>query len=284
MEIITGITSMQNRTRELRAAGRRIGFIPTMGYLHEGHLSLVREARGRADVIIMSIFVNPAQFGPGEDFERYPRDMERDKILAEAAGTDIIFAPSAEEMYPRGFLTTVSVDRITRVMCGKSRPGHFDGVTTVCMKLFQIVRPHIAVFGRKDYQQSLVIRTMVKDLDLDLEIITAPIVREADGLAMSSRNKYLSADERERALRLSASLREAEAAIRRGERRGEAVVAAIRKRIEGHGVTIDYIAVSDPLTLEPVAVIGDHVLIAVAVYVGKTRLIDNLLIETNPGE
>lgn len=280
MERISDIARMQERVGEIRAAGRRIGFVPTMGYLHEGHLSLVREAQKRADVIIMSIFVNPTQFGPEEDFERYPRDLDRDSALAAQEGVDIIFAPAAEDMYPEGFLTTVSVARITSLLCGSSRPGHFDGVTTVCMKLFQIVRPHIAVFGQKDYQQSLVIRTMVRDLNLNLEIVTAPIVREPDGLALSSRNKYLSAEERVRALALSASLRQAEAAIQQGERRAAVIAADVRNHIEGEGGTIDYITVADPYTLQPLETIGRHVLIALAVFVGKTRLIDNVLVET----
>jgi len=196
MKVIRSINKMSTWADEIRSQSKIIGFVPTMGYFHEGHLSLVRIAYQRADMVVVSIFVNPTQFGPNEDFRDYPRDFNRDKSLAEKNGTDIIFYPSEEEMYPDRFLTYVNVDRITNILCGASRLNHFQGVTTVCIKLFNIIKPHFAVFGRKDFQQSVVIKQMVRDLNLDLDIITGPIIREPDGLAMSSRNTYLSEDER----------------------------------------------------------------------------------------
>ena len=279
MRIIHSIQEMQMEAERYRLAGKTIGLVPTMGSLHEGHLSLVRLAKTRADIVVMSVYVNPTQFGPKEDFNRYPRDLDRDAMLAEAEGADILFNPSDRDMYPEGYLTYVEVEKITGVLCGKSRPSHFRGVTTVCAKLFHIVKPHIAVFGQKDAQQAAVIRRMVQDLDFDMEILVAPIVREPDGLAMSSRNRYLSEAERKDALSVHQSLSLAEKKIREGEKDAGKVIRAIRKYIRARKRTrIDYVSIVDPVTLEPVPEIRASVLVAVAVFVGRTRLIDNCLI------
>lgn len=280
MKVIRTVRGMQMESEKLRQAGKDIGFVPTLGYLHEGHLSLVRIARERADVVVVSIFLNPTQFGPDEDLEKYPRDLERDERLAEEAGADIIFYPTSEEMYPEGYLTYVIVEEITKTLCGASRPGHFRGVTTICTKLFNTVKPHFSVFGQKDAQQAVVIRRMVKDLDFDMEIVVGPIVREPDGLAMSSRNVYLSLGEREDALVLNASLRLAEEMVGKGERRVGEIVGAMRRRIEEkEKLRVDYISIVHPETLEPLERIEDRALIALAVFVGETRLIDNTIVE-----
>jgi pantoate--beta-alanine ligase len=280
MTIIPTIKEMQALSETWRKAGKTIGLVPTMGALHEGHLSLVQIARDRADIVVMSIFVNPTQFGPNEDFQRYPRDFERDEKLAKQAGVDVVFNPSVEEMYPNDYATFVNVERITESLCGASRPGHFRGVTTVCAKLFLAVRPHFAVFGQKDAQQVAVIRRMVRDLDFGIEIVAAPIVREPDGLAMSSRNVYLSPEERREALCLNRSLRLAEDLIRKGETRADTVVKAVKDRIAGNGLSrIDYVEIADPDTLEPLNIIKKRALIALAVFFGKTRLIDNAVVE-----
>lgn len=279
-KVITKINEMQYLSDRLRAEGKHIGFVPTMGFLHEGHVSLVNHIKPHCDVIVMSIFVNPTQFGPGEDFEKYPRDPERDKKMAQDAGVDIIFFPSAEEMYEKSHLTAIRVKKMTETMCGISRPGHFEGVTTVVLKLFNIVKPHTAVFGQKDYQQSLVIRKMVSDLNVDVNILTAPIIRENDGIAMSSRNKYLSAEERHDALALSESLRLAENMIKKGEHSSEKIIQSMKNLIEQKkSVRIDYIKIADPGTLEDVEIIKGKTLVAVAAYAGETRLIDNVIVE-----
>jgi len=271
---------MQAEADRLRKAGTTIGFVPTMGYLHEGHLSLVQMAKQRSDVVVLSIFVNPTQFGPNEDFERYPRDFKKDENLAEQAGVNILFYPSTSEMYPHHYLTHVNVERITEGLCGASRPGHFRGVATICAKLFHAVKPHFAVFGQKDAQQVATIRQMVRDLNFDMEIVVAPTVREKDGLAMSSRNVYLSPEERQDALALHQSLELAEGLIRKGEKNSQTVVQAMRKIIENKKQTrIDYISVVNPDSLEPLPTVGEKALIALAVFVGKTRLIDNAVVE-----
>ncbi|MFO7891706.1 MAG: pantoate--beta-alanine ligase [bacterium] len=280
MKVVRSVQEMQNFADQLRSEGKIIGFVPTMGFFHEGHLSLMRIARKKADVVVISIFVNPAQFGPGEDFNDYPRDFSRDKSLADKNGVDVIFYPSEEVIYPERFLTKVTVDKITKVLCGVSRPYHFQGVTTVCAKLFNIVKPHFAVFGKKDFQQSVVIKQMVKDLNFDLDIITGPIIRESDGLALSSRNTYLSEEERKDALSLNRALLKAEAMVHQGERKIEILCKFIANEISSKkNNRIDYISIVDPETLEPLDFIKDRALIAVAVFVGKTRLIDNILIE-----
>ncbi|MDK2816559.1 MAG: pantoate--beta-alanine ligase [Moorella sp. (in: firmicutes)] len=251
-----------------------------MGYLHEGHLTLARTAREQNDVVIMSIFVNPTQFGPGEDLERYPRDLERDQKLAAAAGVDAIFAPAVAEMYPPGYATYVQVEGLTEVLCGASRPGHFRGVATVVSKLFNIVQPDRAYFGLKDYQQAVVIKRLVRDLNFPVDIITVPTVRESDGLALSSRNKYLSPEERQSALSLYRALNIGADLIRSGERRAAVVREAMAQEILSRpGTRIDYVAVNDAETLEPLDEIKGRVLLALAVWVGNTRLIDNLTLE-----
>ena len=276
MNIIRNVREMQCFADAARAAGRRIVLVPTMGYLHEGHASLVREAARRGDEVVVSIFVNPTQFGPAEDLEAYPRDFERDRALSEAAGATAIFAPEAEEIYEPGFQTYVSLERLPARLCGRSRPVHFRGVATVVAKLFHIVKPHAAVFGEKDYQQLLVVRRMVRDLNFDVEIVGGPIVREPDGLAMSSRNTYLSPDERRQALSLNRALAEAEATARDGETDASRILEAVRARIAAEpDAEIDYVSLVDPETLDDVSAIRGPVLLALAAKIGRTRLIDN---------
>jgi len=263
----------------LRQQGKTIGLVPTMGYLHEGHLSLVRAARRENDMVVMSIFVNPTQFGPGEDLDRYPRDLYRDMELAEKAGVDGIFAPSVEEMYPEGYSTYVEVEGLSRVLCGASRPGHFRGVATVVSKLFNIIQPHRAYFGLKDYQQALIIKRMVEDLNFPVEIVTLPTVREPDGLALSSRNQYLTSEERAKALSLYRSLKRGEEMILKGIRQVQAIKEAMAQELLKHEVKIDYVEVCNPENLSPLEEVGDRALLAVAAWVGSTRLIDNLVVE-----
>jgi pantoate--beta-alanine ligase len=280
MRIIESVSEMQRQADEWRLKGKRIALVPTMGYLHEGHLTLMRAARGHGDVVVMSIFVNPTQFGPGEDFERYPRNTERDTRLGAEAGVDAAFMPQVVEMYPEGYQTSVDVARVTLPLCGRSRPGHFQGVTTVVTKLFNIVKPHAAIFGEKDFQQLVTIRRMVKDLNMDVEIIGHPIVREADGLAMSSRNVYLKPEERSTALRLSRSLKEAQALVAQGERQSGAILKRVRDILEADdGLRIDYVEIRHPETLDEIDRISDAALLALAVRVGATRLIDNCLLK-----
>lgn len=269
---------MQALSNELRK-DRRIGFVPTMGYLHEGHLALVRKARELADVVVVSIFINPTQFGPKEDLAKYPRDFDRDASLLEQEKTDIIFFPDNKEMYPKGYSTYVQVRDLQNHLCGRSRTGHFVGVATVVTKLFNIVKPHFAVFGQKDYQQLKVIERMVQDLDMELEIIGYPTVREPDGLAMSSRNTYLSPDERSRALLISAGLKEAERLFRNGTRDASLIQQEVERILNSkEGIDIEYVSIADPETLENVEQIKDRALVAIACHVGKTRLIDNTIL------
>ena len=279
MKVIESVQEMQSYAAARRAAGETIALVPTMGYLHDGHASLMREGRRRAERLVTSIFVNPTQFGAGEDFDSYPRDLERDARVAEAAGVDIIFAPKASDMYPAGYQTWVDLGSLTLPLCGASRPGHFRGVATVVCKLFTIVMPHVALFGKKDFQQLAIIRRMTADLNLPVEIIGMPIVREADGLAMSSRNAYLSADERQRALVLSQSLTAARGAYRAGERSVERLHAVVREIItSAEAVQIDYIEFRHGETLEDISLAADNTLLALAVKIGNTRLIDNCLL------
>ncbi len=276
MKIISSIREMQVFSESARNSGQKISFVPTMGYFHDGHLSLMREGRQRADCLAISIYVNPTQFGPSEDFEKYPRDFERDKGLARDAGVDVIFYPEDKEMYPEHYQTYVNVDNVTQNLCGMSRPGHFRGVTTVCAKLFNIVKPHSAIFGKKDFQQLVAIKRMVLDLNMDLDIIGMPIVREPDGLAMSSRNVYLKTDEREGALSLSRSLNIAKEMYDRGERDVAAILAQVRKYIERHPHTnIDYAKICDTTTLKDIGHIEGESVLALAVKINKTRLLDN---------
>ena len=276
MKIISSIREMQVFSESARNSGQKISFVPTMGYFHDGHLSLMREGRQRADCLAISIYVNPTQFGPMEDFEKYPRDFERDKALAGDVGVDVIFYPEDKEMYPEHYQTYVNVEDVTQNLCGMSRPGHFRGVTTVCAKLFNIVKPHYAIFGKKDFQQLVAIKRMVLDLNMDLDIIGMPIVREPDGLAMSSRNVYLKTDERESALSLSRSLNIAKKMYDRGERDAAAIMAEVRKYIERHPHTnIDYAKICDTTTLKDIGHIEGESVLALAVKISRTRLIDN---------
>lgn len=279
MKIINSIMHMQALAIAPEREGRRIALVPTMGYLHEGHASLLREGRKRADVLVLSIFVNPIQFGKNEDLDSYPRDMERDCQTAEACGVDIVFIPTAAEMYPQGFQTGVTVRDIALPLCGASRPGHFDGVATVVTKLFNIIRPDVALFGCKDYQQLAVIRRMTADLNMPVEIVGMPIVREADGLAMSSRNAYLSPLERQSALCLNRAIKLARELFAAGERSVAALTRETRAVIEQESsATIDYVEFRNGATLHELAVADGNTLLALAVKIGQTRLIDNTVL------
>jgi len=280
MKVIEKINDMKKISKDLILNGKSIGFVPTMGYLHEGHLSLVRKARKENEIVVVSIFVNPTQFGPNEDFDKYPRDTDRDLKLLQNENVDFVFMPSVEEMYPEGYATYVIVERLTEVLCGKSRPGHFRGVATVVTKLFNIVKPTRAYFGQKDAQQFRVLKRMVEDLNMDVEMVEAPIVRESDGLAMSSRNVYLSPEERKQAVALFETLNLAKKAIENGERDAEKVKKLMRENISKYDkVIIDYIEIVDEKNLTPLSKIEGKVLIAIAAFVGKARLIDNIIVE-----
>jgi pantoate--beta-alanine ligase len=279
MQIVKTIAEIRAMVKEWKAQGLSIGLVPTMGYLHEGHKSLITRAVAENDKVIVSDFVNPTQFAPNEDFESYPRDIEADAALCEEAGATVIFNPEADEMYQKN-LTFIDMNKITKVLCGKTRPIHFSGVCTVVGKLFNITKADRAYFGQKDAQQLCVIRQMVKDLNFDIEIIGCPIIREADGLAKSSRNTYLSAEERKAALCLSRSLNIGKELISNGEVSADKITAAIRKELEAEPLAkIDYVELVDFNTLETVSEIKKPVLCAIAVYIGKTRLIDNFIIE-----
>jgi pantoate--beta-alanine ligase len=279
MRIIESISEMQQAAEGWRGEGKKIALVPTMGYLHEGHLELMRAVRPQSDVLAISIFVNPAQFAPGEDFERYPRDLDRDIRLATETGVDIAFVPQVNDMYPEGYQTIVNVTEVTAPLCGRSRPAFFRGVTTVVTKLFNIVRPHAAIFGEKDFQQLVTIRRMVQDLNMDIEIIGHPIVREADGVAMSSRNAYLTPEQRRKAIRLNRSLKEAQTLVQGGEKAGEAILKKVREVLaEGDDVRIDYMQLCDPMTLQEVTQISGPTLLALAAHVGVARLIDNSIL------
>ncbi|MBK9127997.1 MAG: pantoate--beta-alanine ligase [Phycisphaerales bacterium] len=283
MQVVRTIREARAAVAEARAAGRRVGFVPTMGFLHQGHLSLVAAARQDGCWTAVSIFVNPLQFGPSEDFERYPRDEARDLELLRQAGVDLVFVPTAAEMYPPNAVTRIHVERLTEHLCGPWRPGHFDGVATVVAKLFAIVPADRAYFGRKDAQQLAVIGRMVRDLDLPIEVVGCDTVREPDGLAMSSRNVYLSADERRRATALYRALCLARDQIGAGERDVSRVAAAMRRVIDAASPTqVDYVSVVDAEELQPVERIDRRVLIAVAVRFGGTRLIDNVVVDPPP--
>ena len=280
IELIKTIGEMQARSEGLRSLGKKIAFVPTMGYLHEGHLSLFRIGRRQGDHLVVSIFVNPAQFGPGEDLETYPRDFQRDMALSKEERVDIVFAPSEKELYLEKFQTYVSLEQLPKHLCGLSRPVFFRGVATVVCKLFNIIRPHVAVFGQKDYQQLAVIRQMVRDLNLDIKIVGGPTVRETDGLAMSSRNSYLTPDQRLSALSLYRSLTEARQMVDGGVKEAAEIIAAATEWIHSQpGTTIDYIAICDPETLDDMEIIDRPALMALAVEVGTTRLIDNMILE-----
>ncbi|HYD49869.1 MAG TPA: pantoate--beta-alanine ligase [Terriglobales bacterium] len=279
MQTIDDIGAMQAWADQARRDRHRIGFVPTMGYLHEGHLSLVRLARTEADRVVASIFVNPLQFGADEDLDNYPRAFGRDAEMLEAAGADVLFFPPAEQMYPDGYQTAVTVERVSQALCGASRPVHFRGVATVVTKLFHIVKPHVAVFGKKDFQQWVVIRRMTADLNFDIEILGGPIVREPDGLAMSSRNAYLSPVERGAALCLARALQAAQAAVAAGETSAATIRAAALHVISAEPLArLDYAELMDVDTIEPVERISGPTLLALAVHIGRTRLIDNCVL------
>ncbi|HEX9060820.1 MAG TPA: pantoate--beta-alanine ligase [Clostridia bacterium] len=278
--IITGINELKLKIKELKKKNKTIGFVPTMGYLHKGHISLVEASKKENDITIISIFVNPVQFGPGEDYSSYPRDIRKDSELAFEAGVDFIFAPDVVHMYPNGYNTYIDVHEVTDVLCGKSRPGHFRGVATVVAKLFNIVEPDRAYFGQKDAQQVVVIKRMVQDLNMNVNIITCPIVREQDGLAMSSRNTYLSPDERKAATIISKSLFSANALIEKGERSTKTITDFIKGEIKKEKLAIiDYVEIYDAENLKSVDTIDCKALIAAAVKIGNTRLIDNIIVE-----
>lgn len=275
MEVISKPEKMQRLSLKLRSEGKTIGFVPTMGYFHEGHLSLMRKARQECDVVVVSIYVNPLQFGPREDFNRYPRDIERDLKMAESVGVDIVFAPTDEEMYPEGYQTFVEVTELTRGLEGIHRPGHFRGVTTVVAKLFNIVLPHKAYFGEKDFQQLRVVQKMVRDLNFPVEIVPCPTVREEDGLAMSSRNTYLSPDERKAATILYRSLKAADELFKSGERNATRLKAKVWEVLATEPlVRPQYVEIVDAETLEPVYTVDRPSVILLAAFVGQARLID----------
>ena len=281
--VIETVKEMHSCAEDLRQKEKRIAFVPTMGFLHEGHLSLMRVGRRAADVLVASIFVNPAQFAPGEDFETYPRDLERDLDLCRREKVDIVFTPSRRELYPENYQTSVSLQSLPQHLCGLSRPVFFTGVATVVTKLFNIVKPHVAVFGEKDYQQLLVIRQMVQDLNQAVEIIGSPLIRESDGLAMSSRNNYLTAQQRPAALSLYRSLRRAQEMVRDGISESARIVSEIEKIIDAHPENqIDYLSICDMQSLDEVETIDRPVLMAIAVRVGKIRLIDNCVLGETP--
>ena len=280
MRIVKEIHEMQRVVEKARCSGQKVSFVPTMGYLHEGHLSLIRQARQLAQLVVVSIFVNPTQFGPQEDYEGYPRDLDRDVELSKGAGCDILFVPSVKEMYPQGYCTYVEVEGLTHVLCGASRPHHFRGVSTVVAKLFHIVKPHLAVFGQKDFQQALVIRRMVGDLNQDVDIRIGPTFREPDGLAMSSRNEYLTPKQRAEAVILYRALEWARSRISAGERRADHLMSGMAQMIEDKETAeIDYISIVDAHQLQPIEQLRGEVLIALAVKFGRARLIDNLLVQ-----
>ncbi|WP_136055964.1 pantoate--beta-alanine ligase [Microbacterium sp. K24] len=279
MKILRTIADVRAAVREARSDGRTVGLVPTMGAFHDGHLSLMRRAREQNDLVVVSLFVNPTQFGANEDLGAYPRDEARDAALAEAEGVDILFAPPASEIYPDGFATNIHVAGLTDVLDGAARgPHHFDGVATVVTKLFGIVRPDVAYFGQKDAQQVLVVRRVVRDLDLDVRIEACPIVREADGLAMSSRNVYLDADARAQATALNRALDAAASVFEAGERDGDGILSAAGRVLADAGITPEYLELRDAMTLEPVARVEGDALLAVAAHVGAARLIDNHLL------
>ena len=279
MNITHTITETRDRIRRARAEGKSIGLVPTMGFFHEGHLSLMRQAREDNDFVVVSLFVNPIQFGPSEDFRDYPRDLDRDARVTEEVGVDLIFNPSVEEMYREGHNTYVAVRKLTEGLCGASRPGHFLGVTTVVLKLLNIIQPDRAYFGCKDYQQLKVIERMVRDLDVPVEIVPMAIIREPDGLAMSSRNSYLNPDERKAALVLCKSLAYGQELLNSGVISGEELRRKVEEFIEKEPLAkIDYVAVVDPEDLDRLVEIEDKALLALAVRIGKTRLIDNAVI------
>lgn len=281
MRIVTRSEDMQRLSLEYKREGKTVGFVPTMGYLHEGHTSLINIARKYTDVVVVSIFVNPIQFGPSEDYDRYPRDIERDKEILEKMGVDVMFYPSVDDMYPKGFTTYVEVKGLSDKLCGRYRPGHFRGVTTVVAKLFNIVMPDVAVFGEKDAQQAIIIKRMVRDLNFPVKIIVGPTVREPDGLAMSSRNEYLTEEERKVAPAIYQSLLLAKSLVEQGERDTSKIIAAMQEFLSKYDrIKVEYIEIVDKEELNPIERLEKgEALIAIAAYLGKARLIDNISVK-----
>lgn len=279
IKVVSTVDETRAQIKEWKKQGLTVGLVPTMGYLHEGHQSLIKKAVDENDKVVVSIFVNPIQFAPNEDLETYPRDLEADKKLCDSTGADLIFHPTPNEMYPDGFSTHIQMDNLTKELCGKTRPTHFGGVCTVVGKLFNVVKPDKAYFGQKDAQQLAIIKRMVRDLNFDLEIVSCPIIREPDGLAKSSRNTYLSADERKAALILSKSIELGKELVANGEKNAQNIIKAMTDKIKTEPLArIDYVNVVDALNIEPIDVIKGEALVAIAVYIGKTRLIDNFII------
>ena len=279
MKLVKTVNEMRAFRRTMGTGGKRLGLVPTMGALHEGHLSLVQAARDKSDIVAVSIFVNPTQFGPSEDFAKYPRNLERDCALLEREHVDVVFAPSVEAMYPAGAVTWVTVEGMSDRLCGRSRPGHFRGVTTVVSKLFNIVEPEVAFFGQKDAAQVAIIRRMARDLNMPVSIEVCPIIRESDGLALSSRNAYLNPEERKSALALYRSIRHAQELFHRGEHDSAKLIAAGKQEFANEtSARLDYFEIVDPDSLKPIATVSKHALIAVAAFVGNTRLIDNIVV------
>jgi pantoate--beta-alanine ligase len=279
MEVVETIEKIRELTSKARAAGKKIGFVPTMGALHAGHFSLIKAAKEQTDFVVVSIFVNPTQFGPAEDFDKYPKTLDADTAGCEKLGVDIIFVPSISEIYPSKNLTWVNVEKLTEPLCGKSRPGHFRGVATVCAKLFNIVEPDIAFFGQKDAQQSIVVKQMIADLNMPLQIVVCPTVRESDGLAMSSRNKYLNAEERKDAALIYAALQEAELFIKAGHRKSSELIGEMEKILKiSSRIKIEYISILDSRTLEEIDRAKGKTFIAIAAKLGQARLIDNIIL------
>lgn len=278
IKVVSTVCETRAQVKEWKNQGFTVGLVPTMGYLHEGHQSLIKKAVEENDRVVVSVFVNPIQFAPNEDLETYPRDLEADKRLCDSTGADLIFHPTPDEMYPDGFSTHIQMDNLTKELCGKTRPTHFGGVCTVVGKLFNIVQPDKAYFGQKDAQQLAIIKRMVRDLNFDIEIVGCPIIREPDGLAKSSRNTYLNADERKAALILSKAIKLGEELVADGERNALTVIKAMTDKINTEPLArIDYVNVVDALSIEPLDVVKGEVLVAIAVYIGKTRLIDNFI-------
>lgn len=278
IKVVSTVDETRAQVKEWKKQGLTVGLVPTMGYLHEGHQSLIKKAVEENDRVVVSVFVNPIQFAPNEDLETYPRDLEADKRLCDSTGADLIFHPTPDEMYHDGFSTHIEMNNLTKELCGKTRPTHFGGVCTVVGKLFNIVQPNKAYFGQKDAQQLAIIKRMVRDLNFDLEIVGCPIIREPDGLAKSSRNTYLNAEERKAALILSKSIELGKQLVENGERNAQAVIKAMTDKINTEPLArIDYVNVVDALSIEPINTIKGETLVAIAVYIGKTRLIDNFI-------
>lgn len=278
IKVVSTVCETRAQVKEWKNQGLTVGLVPTMGYLHEGHQSLIKKAVEENDRVVVSVFVNPIQFAPNEDLETYPRDLEADERLCDSTGADLIFHPTPDEMYPDGFSTHIQMDNLTKELCGKTRPTHFGGVCTVVGKLFNIIQPDKAYFGQKDAQQLAIIKRMVRDLNFDIEIVGCPIIREPDGLAKSSRNTYLNADERKAALILSKAIKLGEELVADGERNAQTVIKAMTDKINTEPLArIDYVNVVDALSIEPLDVVKGEVLVAIAVYIGKTRLIDNFI-------